>query len=104
MFRKREGKRWKVSAEVFFRFNPEKFADEANEVRTFKALKKEQNRTLNPDNPFNGARERTRTSKSGSSHAPEACASTNFATRARLWNYRLELKFLSILSGYRAVI
>lgn len=59
MFRVRDGKHWKVSSEIFFRFNPKKFSEATNRVRTQRALKQEQNKTLNSKAKLSGAQERT---------------------------------------------
>lgn len=59
MYRKRDGKRWKVSAEVYFRFNPKKFSEEALGGRTQRALKQEHNKNMPVKSSLDGAQERT---------------------------------------------
>ncbi len=55
MYRTKEGKRWKVEAEIFFRFNPEKFPTRLYEGRSTKALEKANNQKLIPNEDSSGA-------------------------------------------------
>jgi len=54
MYRKKEGKKWKVNAEIFFRFNPSKFAGADGEDRTPEALPESKKKTSQKEKVFNG--------------------------------------------------
>ncbi len=55
MSRRKDGKKWKVSADIHFRFNPETVKKSADKVRTRKGLKKEDNKKTIPNEGASGA-------------------------------------------------
>ncbi|QQS59373.1 recombinase family protein [Candidatus Peregrinibacteria bacterium] len=55
MNRTREGSRWKVSAEIFFRFNPQKFNKGSEEGRTGEDLEENEKKTSSEEKALNGA-------------------------------------------------
>lgn len=55
MSRVKEGKRWNISANIIFRFNPYKFPSRAIEGRTTKSLKKGKNSEKRPSKALSGA-------------------------------------------------
>ncbi len=61
MFRRKEGKHWKIFADVHFRFNPEKFGGPSEEGRTGKGHEEKQNEGSDVKKLFNGATDGNRT-------------------------------------------
>ena len=59
MFREKIGKRWKITAEIYFRFNPNKFPNNITVGRTEKAPIKAINYKKVPFEGNSGGRERT---------------------------------------------
>ena len=58
MFRKKEGKKWKIFADVHFRFNPEKLMGANKKVSTAKSLPDKLNRNSIGKKQSNGATDR----------------------------------------------
>jgi hypothetical protein len=54
MTRKKEGKRWKIWADIIFRFNPELFHKSADTDRTARGLRSKQNAKKIPTEPVTG--------------------------------------------------
>ncbi len=59
MYRKRDGKRWDVQAEIYFRFNPTKFGEAKSEDRTRKADNKGDKKISALKNKISGGAYRT---------------------------------------------
>lgn len=59
MRREKVGKKWKIQADVFFRFNPDKFSEPAEVGRTQKLDNKSATESKHPKKGFDGGRGRT---------------------------------------------
>lgn len=59
MFRKKEGKNWNISAEIYFRFNPRKFSEPKTGGRTSQAQEDNKKEPSKAQKREDGGRERT---------------------------------------------